>query len=88
MDMPSTSTRLTTEPAKPNDGDLVRTPGAPDSAAPAPDGPRTEAPAPLRSVHTANFSPILQELGIVAVHRWRVTSVQKSDESRRFRPFI
>jgi len=81
MAMPNTSTRLTAEPAKPNDGDLVSTPGAPDS-------PRTEAPAPLRSVHTANFSPILQELGIVAVHRWRVTSVQKSDESRRFRPFI
>jgi uncharacterized protein (TIGR03032 family) len=63
MDMPSTSTRLTTEPAKANGRDLVSTPGAPDSAAPAPDRPNTEGPAPLRSVHTANFSPILQELG-------------------------
>jgi uncharacterized protein (TIGR03032 family) len=31
-------------------------------ADPAP--PATEAPPPLRSVHTSNFSPILQELGI------------------------
>jgi uncharacterized protein (TIGR03032 family) len=61
---PSTSTRLTTEPAKPNDPDLVSTPGAPDSAAPAADRPSTEdRPQPLRSVHTSNFSPILQELG-------------------------
>ncbi len=31
---------------------------------PAPDHPNTEGPPPLRSVHTSNFSPILQELGV------------------------
>jgi uncharacterized protein (TIGR03032 family) len=34
------------------------------SQAPEPGSPTTEAPPPLRSVHTSNFSPILQELGI------------------------
>ncbi len=62
--MPSPSTHQTTEPAAPDDRDLVSTPGTSDSAALAPDRSSTEAPPPLRSVHTDNFSPILQELGI------------------------
>jgi len=63
MAMPSTSTRLTTEPAEPDGHDLVNTPGTSDGAAPAADSPSTEdRPQPLRSVHTSNFSPILQEL--------------------------
>jgi len=64
MATPSTSTGLTTEPAKPNSRDLVSTPRPPDSAPPAPGAPGTEDPPPLRSVHTSNFSAILQELGI------------------------
>lgn len=57
MAMPSTSS-LPTEPTKPNDlaGALV-------GQAPGDGSPTTEAP-PLRSVHTSNFSALLQELGI------------------------
>ena len=38
--------------------------GAPDGAMPASGGPGGEHPPPLRSVHTSNFSAILQELGV------------------------
>src|SRR5262245_34975345 len=56
--------RLTPDPTRPNGRELLRTPGAPDSPPPNTDRPTTEDPPPLRSVHTSNFSAILQELGI------------------------
>jgi uncharacterized protein DUF4915 len=40
------------------------TPEVPAGPAPEPAPPTTEAPPPLRSVHTSNFHAILQELGI------------------------
>src|SRR2546422_4761762 len=57
--------RLTTEPANPNGrAPVVATPEALPSQASAPGSPTKEDPPPLRSVHTSNFSAILQELGI------------------------
>jgi uncharacterized protein (TIGR03032 family) len=48
--------------ARPGGRDCIGTPGAPDS--PPPGVPTKEDPPPLRSVHTSNFSALLQELGI------------------------
>jgi uncharacterized protein (TIGR03032 family) len=59
----TTSACLVPEPTKPNGGDRVSALGAAESAAPAPGRPGTEGPPPLRSVHTSNFSAIVQELG-------------------------
>jgi hypothetical protein len=68
MAMPGTSACLTTEPTKPNASKLVaNTPETLDSQAPGPGSPMKDAPPPLRSVHTRNFSAILHELGIPAL---------------------
>src|SRR5215475_7412479 len=57
--------RLTTELIEQNGREpVVGTPGELASQASEPGSPTTEAPPPLRSVHTSNFSAILQELGI------------------------
>src|SRR5262245_33067073 len=65
MAMPGRSVRLTTELAKPNSSEPVaNAPEALDSQAPVPGSPTKDDPPPLRSVHTCNFSAILQELGI------------------------
>jgi uncharacterized protein (TIGR03032 family) len=65
MSRPSTSACLTTEPTRPNGRKpVVATPEALAGQAPAPGSPTKEDPPPLRSVHTSNFSPILQELGV------------------------
>jgi uncharacterized protein (TIGR03032 family) len=58
----STTVGLTPDTTKPNGREPFRTPGAPDSPKPGPSA-KEESP-PLRSVHTSNFSAILQELGI------------------------
>src|SRR4029079_11042451 len=57
--------RLSTEPIE-QDGraPVVGTPGAPAGEASEPGSPAKDEPPPLRSVHTSNFSAILQELGI------------------------
>jgi hypothetical protein len=58
----SSTARLPTEPARPRECELGdRTPGAADS--PKPEPLAKLEPPPLRSVHTSNFSAILQELG-------------------------
>jgi uncharacterized protein (TIGR03032 family) len=65
MSRPSTSACLTTEPASPNGhAPVIATPPALAGQASEPGSPAKEAPPPLRSVHTSNFSPILQELGV------------------------
>jgi hypothetical protein len=43
---------------------MIAAPSASEILTPNPAPPRTEDPPPLRSVHTSNFSAILQELGI------------------------
>jgi uncharacterized protein (TIGR03032 family) len=53
---------MTTEPITENGRE--GTPSALASAAVEPGTPAQDAPPPLRSVHTSNFSAILQELGI------------------------
>lgn len=58
------STRLSTEPIGPNGRDQFSALGALERPMPAPGHPSKENPPPLRSVHTSNFSAILQELGI------------------------
>jgi uncharacterized protein (TIGR03032 family) len=57
--------RRTPEPTKPNGREtVVATPEALASQASEPGSPTKEDPPPLCSVHTSNFSAILQELGI------------------------
>jgi hypothetical protein len=57
--------RLPTEPTTSNGRELGNgTPGALAGQASEPDSPTKADPPPLRSVHTSNFSTILQELGI------------------------
>jgi len=71
---------LTTELTKPNGRKLVaNTPGALASQASEPDSPTKEDPPPLRSVHTSNFSGILQELGIPP--RWWAASAGRASGS-------
>ncbi|HEY7423196.1 MAG TPA: TIGR03032 family protein [Gemmataceae bacterium] len=56
---------LTTEPIEQNGREpVVGTPGELASQASEPGSPTKGDPPPLRSVHTSNFSAILQELGI------------------------
>ena len=64
MATPRTPAPPPPDPTKRNGRDVFRTPGAPDSPPPDTGRPSTEDPPPLRSVHTSNFSAILQELGI------------------------
>jgi uncharacterized protein (TIGR03032 family) len=63
MAAPGTPARLTTEPINQHEL-VVGTPGALASEASETGSPTNEDPPPLRSVHTSNFSAILQELGI------------------------
>lgn len=58
----TTPDRLTPDTTEPKGREGFGTPGSPDSLEPT--LPPKEDPPPLRSVHTSNFSPILQELGI------------------------
>jgi uncharacterized protein (TIGR03032 family) len=61
----SATARLTPGPTNQHGRDLVvGAPGALASVASEPGPPTKEGPPPLRSVHTSNFSAILQELGI------------------------
>jgi uncharacterized protein (TIGR03032 family) len=53
---------LTPDTTKPNGREVLGTPGTPDSPKPGPSA--KEDRPPLRSIHTSNFSAILQELGI------------------------
>jgi uncharacterized protein (TIGR03032 family) len=63
MTTPSTTASLRPDPARQEARELaVGLPGA--VASEAPSAPTNEAPPPLRSIHTSNFSAILQELGI------------------------
>jgi len=63
MATPSSTASSTPDPAHQHGRELaVGTPEAPASEAPS--APTKEDPPPLRSVHTSNFSAILQELGI------------------------
>jgi hypothetical protein len=65
MATPSTTARLTPDPANQHGRELVvGTPGALASEASELGAPTKEDPPPLRSIHTSNFSAILQELGI------------------------
>jgi hypothetical protein len=64
MATPRTPAPPPPDPTKRNGRDVFRTPGAPDSPPPDTGRPTTEDPPPMRSVHTSNFSAILQELGI------------------------
>ena len=65
MATPSTTAHLTPDPANQHGRELVvGTPGALASEASETGSPTNEDPPPLRSVHTSNFSAILQELGI------------------------
>jgi hypothetical protein len=61
MAMASTLDRLSTEPT--NQDGREGTPALASEAA-APSSPTKDDPPPLRSVHTSNFSAILQELGV------------------------
>ena len=58
----TTPARLTPDTTEPKGREVPGTPDGPDS--PEPGLPPKKDPPPLRSVHTSNFSPILQELGI------------------------
>jgi Domain of unknown function (DUF4915) len=58
------SPHLSTEPIGPSSRDQFSAAGALERPTPAPGDSSKEAPPPLRSVHTSNFSAILQELGI------------------------
>ncbi len=65
MAMSGTAARLTAEPTGPDGREpVVGMPGAPAGEASEPGSPAKEDSPPLRSVHTGNFSAILQELGI------------------------
>jgi uncharacterized protein (TIGR03032 family) len=65
MTLLSTSACLTTEPAKPNGrAPVVATLEEPASGPGSPTKVDPKVDPPLRSVHTSNFSAILQELGI------------------------
>jgi uncharacterized protein (TIGR03032 family) len=56
---------LTTPPVEPNGrAPVIATPDALAGQASEPSSPTKENPPPLRSIHTSNFSAILQELGI------------------------
>jgi hypothetical protein len=42
---------------------MIAAPSAPEILTPDPAPPRTEAPSPLRAVHTADFPALLRQLG-------------------------
>ncbi len=74
--MPGTSACSTTEATKPKGReDVSNMPGAIACHAPEPRSPTNVDSPPWHSVHTSNFSAVLQELGIAVL----VTPYQAGD---------
>ncbi len=65
MTLPGPSACLTAQPTSRKGRESIVAPTAALAGqAPEPGSPTNQDPPPLRSVHTSNFSPILQELGV------------------------
>ena len=64
MATPTTPDRPTTEPIRPEGRALTGIAPESPGGSPADPSPATTAAPPLRSIHTGNFSAILQELGV------------------------